>query len=415
MSTPLAPPKKKDPQKRSAVPTQPPLARSRAALGLTVAAARGRFALQHCTECGAVQYPPRDACPRCLSVALDWRDTETGGQVIAQTAIHASPDPYFRERLPWRIGTVKLDAGPVALVHLHGDVARGDRVRLALHLDKAAQGVIVALPLERTDAMEDHPLMRTLTAHPRHRRVLITDARAPVTLPLIAALQKAGAAHVFVGEAETWRRWPGREAIAALPEVSILPLDVTDTDSIKTLVAEVGGKVDILINTARFVRPGGVMGQDAVFARDAMEVNVLGLMRLAQGFGPAMAGRTADGVNNATAFVNILSANALSPDPAYGGFAASQAAARSLSQTLRAEFLHSGLRMMTVYVGPTDDEWHQPLPPPKVAPQALARAIVEGLIRGVEDVFCGDVARDMAERWHADPGLLEREITGGGA
>ena len=202
MSKPLEPPRKKDPQKRSVVPTLPPLGRSRAALGLTVAAADGRFALQHCAECGAVQYPPRDACANCLSGTLVWRDTETGGKLIAETRIHASPDPYFRERLPWRMGTVKLDAGPVALVHLHGDVARGDRVRLSLHLDKASQGVIVALPTERTDAMEDDPLMRSLTANPRYRRILVTDARAPVTLPLIHALQKAGASHVFVGEAE---------------------------------------------------------------------------------------------------------------------------------------------------------------------------------------------------------------------
>lgn len=415
MTTPLTTPKRKDPQKRTTVPLLPPLARSRAALGLTVAATEGRFALQHCADCGAVQYPPRDACAHCLSVALHWRDTATGAQVIAQTTVRATIDPYFRERLPWRIGTVKLDAGPVAVVHLHGDVARGDRVRLALHLDRAAQGVIVALPPTQTEAMEDDPLMRTLTNHPRHRRILITDARAPVTLPLIAALQKAGAAHVFVGEAEGWRRWAGRDAIAALPGVDILPLDVTDEDSLRTLASEIGGKTDILINTARFIRPGGVMGQDTVFAREAFDTNVLGLMRLAQAFGPAMAGRTADGVNSATAFVNILSAHALSPDPGFGGFGASQAAARSLSQTLRAEFLHSGLRMVNIYVGPTDDEWHQPLPPPKVAPGALARAIVDGLIGGVEEVFCGDVARDLAERWQAGPGILEREITGGGA
>ena len=50
----LDPPKRKDPQKRPPVPTLPPRARSRAALGLAVAAAEGRFALQHCDDCGAV-------------------------------------------------------------------------------------------------------------------------------------------------------------------------------------------------------------------------------------------------------------------------------------------------------------------------------------------------------------------------
>ena len=80
---------------------------------------------------------------------------------------------------------------------------------------------------------------------------------------------------------------------------------------------------------------------------------------------------------------------------------------------LRAEFRASGLRMMNVYTGPTDDEWHQPLPPPKVAHSALARTIVDGLVEGVEDVWCGDVAQDMAERWNRDAKVLEREMTGG--
>jgi hypothetical protein len=50
--------------------------------------------------------------------------------------------------------------------------------------------------------MEDDPQLRELTAHPKHRRVLITDMRCARDRPLIEALQKAGAAHVFVGEAE---------------------------------------------------------------------------------------------------------------------------------------------------------------------------------------------------------------------
>ncbi|OCW57681.1 SDR family NAD(P)-dependent oxidoreductase [Hoeflea olei] len=415
MTGKLAPPRKKNPQLRQRVPTLPPQARSRAALGLTAAAARGAFELQHCAECGTVQYPPRDACAACLSVDLLWRATARDGQIIAETRIHASPDSYYRERLPWRAGLVRLAAGPTVLAHLHGEVGRGDRVRMDLKLDKAGQGVMIALPQQRTPDMADDDVLRTLTAHPKHRRVLITDLRAPVTRPLIEALLKAGAAHVFVGEAESWRRGSDHASIAGLDKVSVLPLDVTDATSLKKLAAEIGGKTDILINTARHVRPGGVLGADTVFAREEFETNALGLMRLAQAFGPAMAGRTADGVNSAVAFVNILSVHALSADPHYGAFSASQAAALSISQTLRAEFRASGLRMINVFSGPTDDEWHQPLPPPKVAPKALASCVVEALCEGLEDAFCGDVAKDLEERWRRDPKVLERELQGGGA
>ena len=415
MTAELPPPKKKNPQLRQRVPTLPPQMRSRAALGLTAAAARGVFSLQHCDECGTVQYPPRDACCGCLSTALSWCETRRDGKLIAETRIHVSPDTYYRERLPWRTGLVRLAAGPTVLCHLHGDVGRGDAVRVDLKLDKGGQGVIIALPQERSPGMEDDPQLRSLTAHPKHRRVLITDIRSPVVKPLIDGLLAAGAAHIFVGESEGWRRGSDHAAIAALDRVSVLPLDVSDASSLKKLAAEIGGKTDILINTARHVRPGGVIGTDTVFAREEFDINALGLMRLAQAFGPGMASRTEDGVNSAVAIVNLLSVHALSADPHYGAFSASQAAALSISQTLRAEFRSSGLRVINVFAGPTDDEWHQPLPPPKVPPKALAKAIVEALCEGIEDAYCGDVARDLEERWRRDPKVLERELTGGGA
>ena len=113
------------------------------------------------------------------------------------------------------------------------------------------------------------------------------------------------------------------------------------------------------------------------------EVNYLGLLRLAQAFGPAMASRAADGVRAAAAWVNILSAGALATEAGFGRFTASHAAARALSLSMRAEFRASGLRVLNVYVGPEDDAWRQTTPPPKVAPAALARDVARGLIEGL--------------------------------
>ena len=414
MTTPLAPPPKKDPQKRTVSPTRPPEMRSRAALGLTAAAAEGRFQLQQCADCGAVQYPPRDACSSCLSPDLPWVDINPVGELLAETTVRTSTKLYFRERTPWRAGSVKLDAGPTIISHIHGDVARGARVKLLSRLDRSGQGVLLAVPLERTPDMEDDPQMRALSSNPKHRRVLITDARNPNAPALAEALSAAGSPIIFVAEAETWRPYPYRDRLAAVDGAEILPMDVTDTASVQKLAGEIGGKVDILINNARFVRPGGVLARgDTSFAREEMEVNYLGLMRLAQAFGPGMCARTADGVNSAAAWVNILSVNALASSPDYGCFAASNAAAYSLSQSLRAEYRSSGLRVMNVFVGPTEDDWHQPLPPPKVLPEGLARDVVRGLKEGLEDVYSGDIAKDIFERYRRDPKVLERETTMG--
>lgn len=412
MTTPLPAPPRKDPQAVTPPPTRPPEARSRAALGLAAAAAEGRFALQQCADCGTVQYPPRDACHACLSPDLPWRDQPGDGVLLAETTLRASTSLYFRDRLPWRMGSVRLGAGPVVLCHVHGDCAAKAPVRVQLRLDRAGQGVLVALPPTPTPDMEDDPLMRELSADPKHRRILITDARHPATAAIARALLNAGAARVFVGLAQSWRPDAACDRLAAMDKVSLLPLDVTDTASVQELAGTMAGKTDILVNTARFLRPGGPLARgDTAFARDEMEVNYLGLMRLAQAFGPAMCARSSDGVNSAVAWVNLLPVHALSADPAFGCYSASAAAALNLSQSLRSDFRASGLRVMNLFTGPLDDDWHRAVPPPKVPPAAIARDLVAGLQAGLEDVWCGDVARDLRDRFRRDPRILERETT----
>ena len=106
MTTPLPPPKKKDPVRRTRQPTLPPANRSREAQGLTAMAAAGRFALQTCTDCGTVAYPPRQICTLCLGGDLEWRDVAHGGTLLAETTLAHSNDLFFRDRLPWRLGVI---------------------------------------------------------------------------------------------------------------------------------------------------------------------------------------------------------------------------------------------------------------------------------------------------------------------
>ena len=87
-------------------------------------------------------------------------------------------------------------------------------------------------------------------------------------------------------------------------------------------------------------------GTDA--AKAEMDINYFGLLRLAQEFGPALKGRSADGTTHAAAWVNLLSVYALSNYPPHGTFSASKAAAYSLAQCLRAEMRTSGIRVINV-------------------------------------------------------------------
>ncbi|MCF6233508.1 MAG: SDR family NAD(P)-dependent oxidoreductase [Rhodobacteraceae bacterium] len=412
MTKPILKPGRKNPQIRTVHPTLPPAYRSRKALGFTVAAAEGRFCLQRCDDCGKLTYPAREACPACLSMNLRWQDVDPAGQLIAETTIRTSTNSYFRERTPWRTGTVMLDAGVSVLAHIHGDVTPQGRVRMIARTDKSGKGVMMALPEKEVENMADDKQLRELTCDPKHRRVLITDGRSDVGQAMARAMVNAGAEIVFVGLAEEWRGFPGQAAMTEIANVEIVPLDVTNTTSVQECAGEIGGKVDILINTAQHTRPGGIMGRrDVVTSRDEMEVNYFGLMRLMQGFGPGMKARGADGVNSACAWVNLLSVYALSNKPDFGSTSASQAAALSLAQCFRAEMAGSGVKVVNAYHGPLEDEWHQPLPPPKVSPNRLAREVTGALQQGLEDIAIGEVAVDVRGRWQEDAGVLEKELT----
>jgi NAD(P)-dependent dehydrogenase (short-subunit alcohol dehydrogenase family)/uncharacterized OB-fold protein len=382
--------------------------------GLTAAAARGIFALQRCEDCGAVQYPPREACVACLSARLRWRVMEGSGELLSQTEIRHGQELYFRKRAPWRIGLVRLDCGPSAIVALHRDCERApSRLRVRLALDKAGQALIIGLPEKDTPDMAKDPLIRETTSQPKGRKALVTDAKTKVGRATVEALIAAGADLVWAGFAEAWKPSLHLEALRAQAQVTLVPLDVTDESSVRELAGSIGGKVDILVNTAEFHRAHTISSRPGVeAARAEMEMNYFGLLRLAQAFGPALGARAADGPMSASAWVNILSVYALSSYPPHGTFSASKAAALSLSQALRAEMRPSAIRVINVFPGPIDDEWNALVPPPKLSPAALASSVVDALERGVEDVYPGEVAKDFVARFLDNPKGLERELAG---
>lgn len=128
----------------------PPRLRSGAGLALASGEGLGRLRLQVCQGCGQTQYPPRDVCVHCLDDALDWQDVPQGARLVASTTLHHSHFPYFQARLPWRIATVRLDCGPVAVIHL-GDGCRGEpgeRLNVTLRRDGGGMVVLFGQPEE---------------------------------------------------------------------------------------------------------------------------------------------------------------------------------------------------------------------------------------------------------------------------
>jgi len=286
----------------------PPSLRSRKAQGLTFAAAIGRFALQCCGECGRYSYPPRDACPHCLSADLPFIDAPAGGVLLSETCIQVTSDPYYREHMPWRVGLVQLDCGPSVVTHLHGDCGgTGSRVHLSLLLDKSGQAVFFAGPAAAMPPLEDDRQWREIVADPKQRRVLITDGRNPVALELAAALKKAGAAAIHIGVGDCRKPFDEQQRFEAINGVEIFDFDPASEESLRELAADLGAKVDILINTADHAQLAQLFDAAAAdTTREVKDLTVTALTDFARSFGPATRGRTSRG---APAWINLLSVN----------------------------------------------------------------------------------------------------------
>jgi len=129
----------------------PPCRRNAASAALNRIMPDGLLHLQRCTDCGAVQSPPRELCGNCLATELQWHSLPGDGTIIAVTSIHHSLEEFFRARLPWRIASVHLDAGPVVFAHLApGDADAGQRVQVATARDRSGAWCLVTLAAHAT-------------------------------------------------------------------------------------------------------------------------------------------------------------------------------------------------------------------------------------------------------------------------
>ena len=222
--------------------------------------------------------------------------------------------------------------------------------------------------------------------------VLVTGANRGIGQALVEEALARGARRVYAGM---------RQPVAhADPRVMPLRLDVTDAMQIQEAARQVES-LDILINNA------GLALYDDLSDRAALErslaVNLFGTYGVTNAFLPML-------TRSRGAIVNNLSLMALAPLPLTPAYALSKAAAFSLTQSLRALLAGRGVRVHAVLTGPTDTDMTRGFDIPKASPQSVARAIIDAVQNGEEDIFPDPMSASVADSWRGGPAkALERE------
>ena len=65
-----------------------------------------------CAECGAKFFPPRQVCTECKSTNLQPHEFDGHGELYSFTTLRSAPMGY-EDQLPYVVGMVKLDEGPI--------------------------------------------------------------------------------------------------------------------------------------------------------------------------------------------------------------------------------------------------------------------------------------------------------------
>ena len=141
----------------------PPQRRTELWARLAPSAGGGQLVLPRCRDCDTVQYPLRELCRNCLGENLDWGPVPVEGKLLSWTLLYASVEPFYREHLPWPVGSVKLDCGPVVIAHLAVPApAAGMAVSVLPHLD--GNGLPVLIITNSPGDLIAQPVAAILTA-----------------------------------------------------------------------------------------------------------------------------------------------------------------------------------------------------------------------------------------------------------
>jgi NAD(P)-dependent dehydrogenase (short-subunit alcohol dehydrogenase family) len=225
--------------------------------------------------------------------------------------------------------------------------------------------------------------------------VLVTGASRGIGRALVEEALARGAQRVYA-----CTRQP-----VVHPDRRVTPLvfDLTDAAQIRAAAGTVES-LDVLVNNAGLALYDDLSDPSAI--EQHLAVNLFGSYAVTQAFLPLL-------TRSGGAVVNVLSTGALAAIPIIPAYSVSKAAAFSLTQSLRALLAGQGVAVHAVLPGPTDTDMTRGLDVPKASPESVARAILDGVERGEEEIFPDPMSASLEQDWNGGAvKAMERQNAG---
>jgi len=231
---------------------------------------------------------------------------------------------------------------------------------------------------------------------------LVTGGNRGIGEAFVRAFLAAGAKRVYVG---TRVEAAADHLVSEDPaRVVAIELDVTRSEQVEA-AAERCPDVDILVNNAGvFANRRLIDSPDLAGAREEMEVNYFGTLRMCRAFAPIL------GRNGGGAIANVLSSAAIVSVPVMGGYSPSKFASRALSAAVRAELAGQGTTVSCLIVGSVDTRMAEHVEGRKESPSTIARAGLRAIEEGVKEIDTDAFAEGIRAGLANAPEKLERNL-----
>lgn len=231
---------------------------------------------------------------------------------------------------------------------------------------------------------------------------IVTGASRGIGRAFVERLLARDAAKVYAGSRDP----KVHRGLAACDPSRVVPLalDVTDPAAVAQ-AASVASDVNVVVNNAGVMSLGGFLSAPSLdAARIEMETNYFGALAMIRLFAPVLAR------NGGGAIVNMLSIAAHVSIPAVASYSASKAAARSMTQAVRAELAAQGTHVVGVFPGPVDTEMAVSLSGEKASPTEVVDRVLDAVRDEVEDVYPDAYALKLKEKLERDAKAVEKKL-----
>lgn len=223
---------------------------------------------------------------------------------------------------------------------------------------------------------------------------VVTGANRGIGLALTHALLARGAKRVYAGARDP--------RSVTQPGVVPLRLDVTDPRQVAGAAAE-AGDVDLVINNAGIASFTSVLepGSNDILRKE-LETNVFGMLDTSRAFAPILA------KNGGGTLVNILSVVSWVSSARLQTYAITKSAAWSLTNALRFSLNAQQTKVIGAHFGFVDTDLTVAVDAPKLRPEDVANAILDGIEAGQDEILVDDYSKQVKAGLSAEPGVYTR-------